>query len=246
MGVPMNLKAMDPLGNAMLAYLDGDHDAELVVRRDDGVDDPMRVSVFFRDPSEFTEIEMTAIRHCSGHVLDVGAGSGFHSLVLQENGVAVTAIDISPVAVDVMTRRGVNDAKCADIFDFKDGPFDTVIMMGHGIGMVETIAGLDRLLDQVRPLVAPQGKLLFDSGDVRVTKDASHLAYHETNRKLGKYIGEIRLQIGFRGEFGPLCGWLHVDADKAAERAELAGWRLAVLCRSEGGQYLAELTKVSD
>jgi SAM-dependent methyltransferase len=241
----MNAKAMEPLGHALLAYVEGDLDAELAIRRDDGLDDPMPMSHFFRDPSEFTDIEKCAISLCAGLVLDVGAGSGLHSLVLQEAGFAVTAIDVSPEAVQVMTRRGVKDVRNADIFGFRAERFDTVLLLGHGIGMVENIAGLDRFLTHARSLVTQQGNVLFDSCDVRCTTDVRHLAYQDANREAGRYLGEIRLQIGFRGELGPSCGWLHVDPDTVAERAEQAGWKMSVVCRDAGGQYLGRLTKLT-
>ena len=146
----MNPEAMEPQGLALLAYVEGDFDAELMIRRDDGVEDPMPVSHFFRDPSEFSEIEKTALQRCAGRVLDVGAGAGIHSLALQQQGTAVTAIDINPHAVAVMSRRGVKDVHCADVFQFRTQLFETLLLMGHGIGMVETVAGLDRFLTHAR------------------------------------------------------------------------------------------------
>lgn len=242
----MDAKAMEPQGLALVAYFEGDLDAELIIHRDDGVDDPMRVAYFFRDPTEFTDIETAAIDHCSGRVLDAGAGSGLHSLILQQKGVPVTAIDISPHAATIMARRGVKDVHCADIYDFHGGPFDTILMMGHGIGMVETIAGLDRFLAHAHGLVSEQGQVLLDSVDVRLTDDPGHLAYHEANRRAGRYIGEVRLQLGFQGKRGPLCGWLHVDAETLSERAEAADWRCEVIVREESGHYLARLSMQGD
>jgi SAM-dependent methyltransferase len=223
---------------ALQAYHDGDFDAELVIHRDDAVP----VSHFFRDPSEFTVVERAAIDLCTGHVMDVGAGTGLHSLVLQQRGLAVTAIDIAPQAVSIMTRRGVKDVRCADIFELHDGAFDTILLMGHGIGMVETIAGLDRFSAHIHGLVPKTGQVLLDSQDVRLTDDASHLAYHEANQRAGRYFGEIRLQLGFRGKKGPPCGWLHVDAETLQERATIAGWKTEVIVREETGHYLMRLT----
>jgi len=42
--------------------------------------------------------------------------------VLQELGLSVCAIDIAPEAVKIMRRRGVRDARCADRFQFREGP----------------------------------------------------------------------------------------------------------------------------
>jgi SAM-dependent methyltransferase len=239
----MDPKAMQPYGAALLAYLEGDAGAALILRRDDGQEAPMPVSHFFREPSAFTPVENAAIRHCIGRVLDVGAGTGLHSLVLQQKGLRVTAIDVSAQAVAVMTRRGVKDVHCADLFTYEGGPFDTVLMMGHGIGTVETIAGLDRFLAHARGFLAEGGQVLLDSLDVRGTADPTNLAYQEANRRAGRYVGEIRLQLEYQGEKGPYCGWLHVDATTLKEHAGGAGWGCDVIAEQDGGDYLARLTK---
>lgn len=151
--------------------------ATLILRRDDGHGAPLPVSHFFRPPSAFTPIEEAALARCSGHVLDMGAGTGLHSLVLQEKGLRVTAVDISPQAVHIMAQRGVRDVHCAGLFEYQGGPFDTVLMMGHGIGMVKTLAGLDQFLAHARGWLSESGQVLLDSLDVRVTDDPKNLAY---------------------------------------------------------------------
>jgi SAM-dependent methyltransferase len=239
----MNPKAMEPFGRALLAYFEGDTSAELIVRREDGQVSPLPVSLFFRDPSEFTPIDNASIDRSTGHVLDVGAGTGVHSLVLQRNGLPVTDIDISPYAVNIMKQRGLRDVYCADIFDFQGVHFDTILMMGHGIGMVETLAGLRQFLAKAHRLLSEDGQVLLDSLDVRITDNPSDLAYHEANRQAGRYIGEIRMQFEFQDKEGPYCGWLHVDADTLKDHAESAGWRCEVVCREESGDYLSRLTE---
>jgi SAM-dependent methyltransferase len=239
----MDPKAMQPYGAALLAYFEGDTGAALTLRRDDGQEVSMPVGHFFREPYAFTPVEKAAIRHCTGRVLDVGAGTGLHSLVLQQKGLRVTAIDVSSQAVAIMTCRGVEDVHCADLFAYQGGPFDTALMMGHGIGTVETIAGLDRFLAHARGLLTEGGQVLLDSLDVRGTADPGNLAYQEANRRAGRYVGEIRLQLEYQGEKGPYCGWLHVDATTLKGHAGEAGWKCDVVVEQGGGDYLARLTK---
>ena len=239
----MNHEAMEPYGRALLAYFEGDSTAKLIMRREDGQESPLPVSLFFRDPSEFTTIEKAAMDYCTGHVLDIGAGTGVHSLVLQRKGLSVTAIDISPHAVNIMKERGLRDVYCTDLFDFQGGRFDTILMMGHGIGMVETIAGLKQFLAHAHLLLSENGQILLDSLDVRITDKPSDLAYHEANRQAERYIGEIRMQCEFQNKKGPYCGWLHVDADTLKDHAELAGWQYKTVHREESGDYLALLTQ---
>jgi SAM-dependent methyltransferase len=237
----MDPAAMDPFGDALLAYHEGDTSGELVLGRDDGQEGRLPVSYFFRGPSEFTPVENAAIERCRGHLLDVGGGTGLHSLVLQEKGYRVTAIDVSPRAVEVMIKRGVRDVHVADLFTCRMSPFDTLLMMGHGIGMVETLAGLDRFLGHARGLIRAEGQVLLSSLDVRVTQEPLNLAYHEANRRARRYPGEIRLHNEFRGTKGPRYGWLHVDPDTLQEHAEASAWTCEVITTEKSGDYLARL-----
>ena len=193
----MDPKGMEPHGLAMEAFFDGDTNAELSVCRDDGLEESIPVRHFFRHASQFTPVENAALELCRGLVLDVGAGSGLHSLLLQEKGVRVTSIDISPHAVKIMKQRGVKDARCADIFEFQGGPYHTLLLLGHGIGMAGTIAGLDCFLAHAQGLVSADGQVLLDSLDVRATDNPNHMAYQEANREAGRYVGENRLRFHF-------------------------------------------------
>ena len=239
----MNPAAIAPFGAALAAYDAGDAAAEIIVRRDDGNEARLPMNLFFRDEPAFTAMEQAALARCTGRVLDIGAGAGLHSLALQRRGLRVTAIDISPSARDLATRRGVIDARCADIMVFDDGPFDTLLMLGHGIGMVETIAGLRAFLAKAGPLMTSGGQLLLDSMDVRATIDPAHLAYHEANRAEGRYVGEIRMQFQFDGRVGPFCGWLQIDPETLSAEAARLGWRTEVIHSGAHGDYLARVTK---
>jgi SAM-dependent methyltransferase len=233
---------MRPYALAMQAYHQGDHAAELLIRRDDGYEDRVPIAFFFREPDAFGHVENFALDRCTGHVLDVGAGSGLHSVVLQERGVQVTALDVASEAVGIMRERGVADAVTGDVMTHTGGPYDTLIMLGHGIGVVEDLEGLDAFLAHVRSIVAPQGRVLVHSVDVRDTEDPVHLTYHARNREAGRYEGETRLQFGFGDDVGPSCGWLHVDPETLAARATAAGWNTQIVVQPGGGEYLAELS----
>ena len=234
---------MDPFGLALVAFLEGDTSAEMIVRRDDGYETPVAASRFYRGPSDFTVIERTAIERCRGHVLDVGAGTGLHSLVLQDNQLQVTAIDTSEAAIEVMERRGVKNVRRADIFDYQGGPFDAVVMLGHGIGMVEDLPGLDRFLSQAHGLVSTEGVVLLDSLDVRISRAPVHLAYHEANRQAGRYSGETRVQVEHGGLKSAYFSWLHVDAETLGHYAQKAGWLCEFLTQDPSGNYLAALAR---
>ena len=96
----------------MSAFHRGDRDAYMVVY-DDYERDEVPLAYFFRDSTEFPEVERLALDLCRGRVLDVGAGSGCHTLALQERGLEVTATEILPEMVDILKQRGVRDARRA-------------------------------------------------------------------------------------------------------------------------------------
>ena len=239
----MQAQAMEPHGLALLDFVKGETDARCLIHRDDGIASELLASVFFREPSGFSALERAALDLCRGRVLDVGAGAGCHSLALQERGLPVCAIDVSPHAVEVMRKRGVHDARCVRIEEFSAERFDTILMMMHGIGLVETLCGLERFLHHVRRLLNPHGQVLFDSLDCRYTEDPVHLAYLEANRQAGRYFGEMRMQFEYKGVKAPWCGWLHVDPETLDTCAEKTGWRCQVVRQEDDGDYLARLTR---
>ncbi len=242
----MDPEAMAPYGLALHDSFNRDGSAAVTICRDDGYVSEMPVDVFFRQPPDFSPLEQAALALCQGHVLDVGAGTGCHSLALQDQGFQVMAIDISPHAVEIMRARGVRHVECVDVFDLGRNrlhTFDTLLLMMHGIGMVETLAGMDRFLQHARQLLRPNGQIVCDSLDVRVSTDPIHTAYHEANRQAGRYVGEIRTFFEYQGHVGPVCGWLHVDAETLSHHARQAGWDCRVVHREENGDYLAQLAR---
>ena len=239
----MNPEAMKPYGLALLDYYNGNLSATITVHRDDGWRDEMAVSTFFRQAQDL-DVERTALDLCRGRTLDVGAGTGCHSLFLQDKGLAVCAIDVSPEAVQIMRERGVIDVRQADILSFESKTFDTILMMGHGIGVVEDIRGLNQFLDHIITLLSEDGQVLLTSLDVQVPNDPIHLRYQERNLEAGRYFGEIRMQFEYRDSKGPLFGWLHIDPETLRNYASKAGWNCEVTLQQDDGNYLARLTRM--
>ena len=239
----MDPNAMGPHGRALLDCFSGKDGVTIIMHREDGYRSDLPIDSFFRQPADFSPLEQAAMALCRGRVLDVGAGAGCHSLYLQKQGHDVLAVDIAPAAVEIMRKRGVRQVRCSDIFALDEGPFDTLLLMMHGIGLVETLSGLDRFLDHARKLVAHDGQIVLDSLDVGVTSDPAHLAYHEANRRAGRYAGEIRTRFEYQGQMGPQFGWLHVDSETLSKHAQRAGWTSRVVRQGPSGNYLAQLER---
>lgn len=98
--------AYDPHGAAVLDCFRGATDAVLICHQD-GVRDDVPAAFWLRE--EIDPLEARALDLCRGRMLDVGAGTGLHTLVLQRRGLDVTAIDVSADCVTIMRERGVSE-----------------------------------------------------------------------------------------------------------------------------------------
>lgn len=241
----MNPEAVEPLGRAIRDFFEGDADAVVIMHSDDGERMDVPIRIYFREPPEWSPLERVAVDRCRGRVLDVGAGAGCHSLVLQERGRSVCAIDILPDAVTVMKKRGLREVYQVDVSSFQSEPFDTLLLMMNGIGIVETLDGLDAFLESVKPLVKPEGQILLDSFDASRASDFNESGLLGALRKDAPYYGEVRLRLEYKNRVGPSFGWLYVDVRTLKDRAERTNWLCEVLHMEADGAYLAKLIQMA-
>ncbi len=236
---------LDPLGLALQDYyFNGRTDARIEVHSSISEGEYIEVAWLFRNPYELPELEQQALRECQGHVLDAGAGAGSHSLVLQEKGHPVTAIDISPLAVQLMQDRGVKEVRCINFFDLQDKEeFDTILLLMNGIGIAGTLEGLDRLLEQAKKLLKPGGQMLLDSTDIiYMFEEEDGSCWVDLT---AGYHGEVTYQMEYNGIKGGSFDWLFVGYEVLADHAEAAGFSCEMLFTDENDQYLARLVSVS-
>ena len=203
-------------------------------------EDEIPLSTLFRKYEEMPEIERKALDMANGKTLDVGAGSGCHSLVLQEKGIDVTAIDISPLSVETMKERGVKKVIEQDFFTLK-GQYDTVLMLMNGIGIVGTLERLPRFFRQLDKILAPGGQLLCDSSDISYVFEDENGMIDIPNEM--DYYGEHSFRMKYKDTIGEPFNWLYIDADTLREKAGRCGYAVEVVAEGEHYDYLARITK---
>lgn len=206
-------------------------------------EDEIPVDTLFRTENEMSHLERQALKLCHGRVLDVGAGAGCHSHVLQQRGTDTTAIDISPLSVQVMRERGITKALNVNFFtDHIEGaPFDTVLMLMNGIGIAGRISRLPDFFARLDTLLSPDGQLLADSSDLRYIfedEDGTFLYDGEA-----EYYGEVDYRMVYGNTRGPRFHWLYVDFDTLARHAAAHGFRAEKVLEGEHCDYLARITR---
>lgn len=230
----------DPYGEAIKAYYEGDTAATLTVESDLAETDEWPVSEFFHSWDTMGQLEKRAMSLASGRVLDVGAGSGSHSLWLQRHGVDVEAVEISPLAANVIRDRGVKKVTTADFYTFETAKrYDTLLMLMNGAGLAGTLQGLDRLLAKAKGLLAPGGQVLLDSSDIIYLYEEEDGSYALPIG--GRYYGELEYVYKFRGSRSETFPWVFVDQASLADAAERNGLSFTLVAEGEHYDYLARL-----
>lgn len=233
---------MDTYSQALKNYHEGKKPDKFEIIRDDGYSSIVPISVFF-DASNFSDIELLALNNCKGQILDIGAGAGRHSLELQLRNAHVTALDISPTAVDIMNTRGVSKVIHSDIMDLSNEQYDTLLMLMNGIGMVGDPENLERFLIKAKNLLTNNGVIIFDSVDVSRTNHPKHVDYRNKNISINKSSGQQKLRINYAGVSGDWFNWLHICFHELTHFAKKNGFVSELIRSEENGNYIAKLHK---
>lgn len=239
MGQSVTDKGKDPMGRAIFDYYHTRKAGKLRVLSSMFYEDEIPVPTLFRTFDEMPLQEQKAIELCRGRVLDVGAGSGCHSIVLKDRGIDVTAIDISELSVEVMKERGL-DARNINFFDetFTER-FDTILLAMNGIGIVGKTERLPEFFRSIKRLLAQGGQVLLDSSDIRyVFMDDDGVM--DIDLAAG-YYGEIDYKMRYKNITGEPFDWLYIDFDTLSMYAEEHGFNCEKCIDGEHYDYLARI-----
>ena len=238
----MNIK-MDPMGRAIADYWKTKKADRLRVFSPMFEEDEIPLTTLFRKYEDMPEIERKALDLAKGKTLDVGAGSGCHSLVLQEKSFDVTAIDISPLSVQTMKERGVKKVLEQNFFTL-EGQYDTILMLMNGIGVVGTLERLPEFFHHLDKILAPGGQVLCDSSDISYVFETEDGMIDIPNEM--EYYGEHSFQMQYKDTIGETFPWLYIDADTLREQALKNGYAVEVVAEGGHYDYLARITKINN
>ena len=230
----------DPMGRAIYEYHKFGKAEDVVVHSSMFDDDVIPIETLFRSLVEMPAIERVELEAAYGDILDVGAGSGCHSLALKGLGKKSVAVDISPLSVQVMKERGV-DARLVNFYDksFTE-TFDTVLMLMNGTGIIGNLDNIGNFFARLKQILKPGGCLLIDSSDLRYL-------FEEEDGSLmidlaDDYYGQVDFQMQYKDDIGEPFDWLYLDFNTLAYYAEENGFKAEVIAEGEYYDYLAKLT----
>ena len=233
----------DPMGSAIADYFAKGKSAKLRVLSSQFEEDEIPTEQLFRTYDEMPELEQEALQLAKGKILDCGAGSGCHALALQEMGKDVEAIDISPLSVEVMKKRGVKEAYCVNLFDENYlQKFDTILMLMNGSGIIGKLENMGAFFTKMKQLLNPGGCIYMDSSDLRYLfedEDGSFLIDLAAG-----YYGEIDFRMQYKQIKCEPFDWLYVDFQTLSYYANENGFKAEMVKEGEHYDYLACLKMV--
>ena len=232
----------DPMGRAIADYYKNGVAGRLRVFSSMFDEDEIPVAHLFREEDEMGELELKALECSKGRVLDVGAGAGCHALALQERGLMVTAIDVSPLSVEVMANSGVEDARLVNLYDAQlYEKFDTILMLMNGSGIIGKIANMPQFFARIDQLLAEGGQVLLDSSDlIFLFEDEDGGVDIDL---AGDYYGEVDFTMQYKNIKGETFDWLYVDFETLAFHATENGFEAELVMQGEHYDYLARIIR---
>lgn len=229
----------DIFGKALQTYFQNPKKQNLTTWTNLTEEDDVPISYFFRLYDEMPALEQKALALASGKILDVGCGSGSHSLYLQnERALDVTGLDISEGAIEVAKERGVKQTHCSSIWDFNKAKYDTILLLMNGMGIAKTTIELPALLTHLKGLLAPKGSILVDSSDLIYLFDEEDVTLWKEDEI---YYGEVDYGIRFEGQSEEFP-WLYIDPKRLEIAAKTAGFNFKIIANGTNYDYLAQLS----
>ena len=230
----------DPMGAAIRDYQNKGKASRLRVLSSMFDEDEMPVAHLFRTFNQMPRLEQKALSMAKGRVLDIGAGAGCHALALQERGLEVKAIDISPLSCEVMKERGVKDAECVNLFNPQlQGKYDTLLLLMNGTGIAGKLNRLPMLLNRLKELLAEGGQILIDSSDLKyIYENEDGSMDIDLN---APYYGEVDYQMQYKNIKGERFDWLYTDPMLLASISKQCGLNCEIVEEGENYDFLARL-----
>lgn len=220
------------IGQSILNYHLHHDDTPVITLVDGKPDAELNPSLFFRPYRKINSLERLALKMSKGKILDIGAGAGCHSILLQKRGMDVTALEISKDACQVMEERGIKNIICDDLYNHHE-KYDTVLLLMNGFGLARNKQEFPRFLKHIKSLLRAGGQIIGDSTDI-------YYHFKKSDNLEKNYFGEVSFDLKYKAQHESFQ-WIYPDEQLIAEVADQLEMKCEVSERNNQDAFLVKL-----
>lgn len=233
----------DAFGNALLDWVQGGTEPEIIERDDGVIEMGAGPEVYLMDFHEWPSAEQESFQYVRGRVADVGCGGGRAALHLQERGCDVVGIDSSPLAIKAARLHGVRKTQVTTVDRLVNtvDDYDTLILFGNNLGVFGTPQRAKRILTTWAKKLPTGARVLIEStnpssnGVPVIDRD-----YCRRNRAKGRSLGQCRLRVWYDRSPSGWFSWFFASPTELKSLMRGTGWTLhTILVGSNDEPYVA-------
>ncbi len=197
------------------------------MERDDGLEIEEPIWPYLAGRDDWAPEERMALGGARGRVLDLGCGPGRVLVPLQDSAECV-GLDRSGTVLRLCRERGGKRLVIGDSvrLPFKTGSFDTMLLMGNGLGMAGGTPETATMLMEAGRVMSRKGILIAHSVDPSHPDSGLDDEYRRRNAGAGRPEGHLRIRARYGGLDGPWFQWLLMGPSEVKRLSALAGFRL--------------------
>ncbi len=215
-----------------------------IVERDDGLINGAPAARYLCGPDRWPPFDLRALDRLDGRTLDIGTGAGRLALSLQERGVPVVGLDVSPGTIEVATARGVRATVCATVDSHAGAAgegYDRFALLGNNVGLFESRERAPVFLGALAAMARPGAKIVAQGTDPYATQDDLHRTYHAHNRAAGRMGGQLRVRVRYRDLATGWFDYLLCTPDELASLVAGTEWQLEEIDDADAPFFVATL-----
>ncbi|MEQ4722952.1 methyltransferase domain-containing protein [Nonomuraea sp. B19D2] len=218
-----------------------------IAERGDGLVIPVTVEPWIAPIGQWPDGERQALDLLKGRVLDIGAGGGRAARELLLRGHDVTALDVSPGALEVCRWQGVQSVVLGTVEEHARAGerYDSFLLLGANLGLLESRERAPEFLRALAAMATPGAIIVGQGRNLTDSTDPLHLPYNERNLRVGRIAGQRTMRVRYHDVATSWFHYLNLAPRELAELANGTGWELADITYFENStaHYLATLQR---
>jgi hypothetical protein len=160
-------------------------------------------------------------------------------------GLPVTALDVSPGAIDVCVQRGVNCCFTGTVMQYAQTPsagrFNTFLLYGNNLALLGSRRDAVAFLAVLHTLAEPGARIVGQNSAAFLSDHAQDVRYRKWNRLRGRMPGQQRVRVLYGELRSAWVDRLFCTVEELSAVVAGTGWRIDDSITGSDERYLVTL-----